>query len=29
VEVDQLPLLGSGKLDLKRIKELAIERFGV
>ena len=26
-EVDQLPLLGSGKLDLKRIKQLAEELF--
>ncbi|MCU0962616.1 MAG: MFS transporter [Pirellulaceae bacterium] len=27
VKVDQLPLLGSGKLDLKRIKEMAAEQF--
>ena len=28
LEVDQLPVLGTGKLDLKGIKQLAVERFG-
>ena len=27
-EVDEIPLLGTGKLDLKAVKELAIEKFG-
>ena len=27
VQVDELPLLGTGKLDLRRIKELAVEMF--
>ncbi len=27
VEVDELPLLGTGKLDLKRVREVAQERF--
>ncbi len=27
-EVEQLPVLGTGKLDLKGLKELAMERFG-
>jgi acyl-[acyl-carrier-protein]-phospholipid O-acyltransferase / long-chain-fatty-acid--[acyl-carrier-protein] ligase len=27
-QVDQLPMLGSGKLDLKGIKQIALERFG-
>lgn len=28
VEVDEIPILGSGKLDLKGIRDLAIERMG-
>ena len=28
VEIDELPVLGSGKLDLKGIKRVALERFG-
>ncbi|MCO6457358.1 MAG: MFS transporter [Pirellulaceae bacterium] len=27
-QVDHLPLLGSGKLDLKAVKQMALERFG-
>lgn len=27
-EVDEIPVLGTGKLDLKRLKDLALERFG-
>ncbi len=27
VEVDQLPMLGSGKLDLKNLKDIALEKF--
>ncbi|MCA9202508.1 MAG: MFS transporter [Planctomycetales bacterium] len=27
-QVDELPLLGSGKLDLKHLKQIALERFG-
>jgi acyl-[acyl-carrier-protein]-phospholipid O-acyltransferase/long-chain-fatty-acid--[acyl-carrier-protein] ligase len=27
-EVDALPLLGTGKLDLKHVRQLALERFG-
>ena len=27
LEVDQIPLLGSGKLDLKQLKELALQKF--
>ena len=27
LEVDQVPILGTGKLDLKGVKELAIEKF--
>jgi acyl-[acyl-carrier-protein]-phospholipid O-acyltransferase/long-chain-fatty-acid--[acyl-carrier-protein] ligase len=26
--IDEMPLLGSGKLDLRRLRELALERFG-
>ena len=26
--IDQLPLLGSGKLDLRQLNEIARERFG-
>jgi len=29
VHVDQLPVLGSGKLDLKRIKQMAMEKLGM
>lgn len=29
VEVDELPILGSGKLDLKALKEMALDRFGL
>jgi acyl-[acyl-carrier-protein]-phospholipid O-acyltransferase/long-chain-fatty-acid--[acyl-carrier-protein] ligase len=28
IQVPELPILGSGKLDLKRIKEIAVERTG-
>ena len=28
IQVEQLPILGSGKLDLKGIRQLAMERFG-
>ncbi len=28
VEVDEIPLLGTGKLDLKRLKDVALEHFG-
>ncbi|MBX3411501.1 MAG: MFS transporter [Pirellulales bacterium] len=28
VEVEELPILGSGKLDLKALKEMAMDRFG-
>jgi acyl-[acyl-carrier-protein]-phospholipid O-acyltransferase/long-chain-fatty-acid--[acyl-carrier-protein] ligase len=28
IEVDQIPILGTGKLDLKRAKEIAMERLG-
>jgi acyl-[acyl-carrier-protein]-phospholipid O-acyltransferase/long-chain-fatty-acid--[acyl-carrier-protein] ligase len=28
VEIEQLPILGSGKLDLKGIKRIALEKFG-
>jgi len=27
-KVDQIPVLGTGKLDLKRVREVAMERFG-
>jgi acyl-[acyl-carrier-protein]-phospholipid O-acyltransferase/long-chain-fatty-acid--[acyl-carrier-protein] ligase len=27
MEVDHVPILGTGKLDLKGLKELALERF--
>ena len=27
-EVEEIPVLGTGKLDLKRLKQLALERFG-
>ncbi len=27
-EVEEIPVLGTGKLDLRRLKELALERFG-
>jgi acyl-[acyl-carrier-protein]-phospholipid O-acyltransferase/long-chain-fatty-acid--[acyl-carrier-protein] ligase len=26
-EVDALPVLGSGKIDLKRVRDIAVERF--
>jgi acyl-[acyl-carrier-protein]-phospholipid O-acyltransferase/long-chain-fatty-acid--[acyl-carrier-protein] ligase len=28
VEIDEIPVLGSGKLDLKRLSTMALERFG-
>ncbi|GIW99288.1 MAG: hypothetical protein KatS3mg111_2621 [Pirellulaceae bacterium] len=28
VQVDEIPILGSGKLDLRRIREIALEHFG-
>jgi acyl-[acyl-carrier-protein]-phospholipid O-acyltransferase/long-chain-fatty-acid--[acyl-carrier-protein] ligase len=28
VEVDEIPVLGTGKLDLKAIQKLALERLG-
>jgi acyl-[acyl-carrier-protein]-phospholipid O-acyltransferase/long-chain-fatty-acid--[acyl-carrier-protein] ligase len=28
VEVRELPLLGSGKMDLKRLREIARDHFG-
>jgi acyl-[acyl-carrier-protein]-phospholipid O-acyltransferase/long-chain-fatty-acid--[acyl-carrier-protein] ligase len=28
VEIAEIPLLGSGKLDLKRLSVMALERFG-
>ena len=28
LEVSELPLLGTGKLDLRRLQELALEKFG-
>lgn len=28
-QVDSIPILGSGKLDLKQVKDLAMEKFGV
>jgi acyl-[acyl-carrier-protein]-phospholipid O-acyltransferase/long-chain-fatty-acid--[acyl-carrier-protein] ligase len=28
VEVDEIPLLGTGKLDLRALKQMALERFG-
>lgn len=28
VQVDELPILGTGKLDLRRLKEMALELFG-
>lgn len=28
VEVEQIPVLGTGKLDLKGIRDVALERFG-
>ena len=27
-EIEQLPVLGSGKIDLKRIQQIALEAFG-
>jgi acyl-[acyl-carrier-protein]-phospholipid O-acyltransferase/long-chain-fatty-acid--[acyl-carrier-protein] ligase len=27
-EIDEMPILGSGKLDLKKLKQIALERFG-
>ncbi len=27
-QIDEIPVLGSGKLDLKRLKDMAIEKFG-
>ncbi len=27
-QVDSIPVLGTGKVDLKALKELALERFG-
>ena len=29
VEVDEIPVLGSGKLDLKRVRQMARERLGI
>jgi hypothetical protein len=26
-QVDKIPILGTGKIDLRRLKELALERF--
>ena len=28
LEMDNIPLLGTGKLDLKAVKDVATERFG-
>ena len=28
LEIEELPILGTGKLDLKRVREIARERFG-
>ena len=27
-QVDELPMLGSGKLDLKQVKQIALEKSG-
>ncbi len=29
IEVDEIPMLGTGKLDLKRAREVAQERLGL
>jgi acyl-[acyl-carrier-protein]-phospholipid O-acyltransferase/long-chain-fatty-acid--[acyl-carrier-protein] ligase len=29
LEVEELPMLGTGKLDLKAIKQLALDKFGI
>jgi acyl-[acyl-carrier-protein]-phospholipid O-acyltransferase/long-chain-fatty-acid--[acyl-carrier-protein] ligase len=29
IEVDAIPVLGTGKLDLKELKDVALERFGM
>jgi acyl-[acyl-carrier-protein]-phospholipid O-acyltransferase/long-chain-fatty-acid--[acyl-carrier-protein] ligase len=29
IQVDQLPILGSGKLDLKMIKTVALDKMGM
>jgi acyl-[acyl-carrier-protein]-phospholipid O-acyltransferase/long-chain-fatty-acid--[acyl-carrier-protein] ligase len=28
-EISEIPVLGSGKLDLKRVRDVALERVGV
>ena len=29
LEVEELPILGTGKLDLKGVKQLAVDKFGI